>query len=276
MKYLNISGYCFKKLDDLNKIKTELLSLGQSLSIKGTILVSPEGLNVFLSGTEVEVNNILHKMFELTQTVFEQYDIKPSYSDEIAFNRFLVKIKKEIIAFDSIYNFDYQAPYISAKELEDLLDQGSEEVILIDTRNDYEVMLGTFKNAIDPNIKSFKEFKKVLPTLSQHKKKKIVTFCTGGIRCEKAAVYMKEHGFENVYQLRGGILKYFEDTKSNNYDGECFVFDKRVSLKSNLDVSDKTMCFVCRMPLTAEDLHTKEYVEGKSCPHCYQGVAHAS
>ncbi len=276
MKYLNISGYCFKKLDDLNSIKTELSSFGKSLGIKGTILVSPEGLNVFLSGTETEVNSVLSKMFELTQTTFDQYDIKPSYSDDIAFNRFLVKIKKEIIAFDSLYNFDHRAPYISAQELEDLLDKNDEEVILIDTRNDYEVMLGTFKNAIDPNIKSFKEFKKILPALNEHKKKKIVTFCTGGIRCEKAAVYMKEQGFENVYQLRGGILKYFEDTKSNNYDGECFVFDKRVSLKPNLDVSDKRMCFVCRMPLTAADLDSHQYVEGKYCPHCYEGVAHAS
>ncbi|NBW56667.1 sulfurtransferase [bacterium] len=275
LQILNVSGYHFCYLSDLPTLKDTLLQKGLQLSLKGTVLITPEGLNVFLSGTNDNVHEFINFLCATTHTHAESYDFKFSWTEKTTFNRFLIRVKKEVIAFDKMYNFEHKAPYISAQELEDKLDN-NEDIVLIDTRNDYEVALGAFKNAIDPNIKSFKEFKNALNKLEHLKDKTIVTYCTGGVRCEKAAVFLKEEGFKDVFQLKGGILRYFEETPASHYDGECFVFDQRVSVTTKLSTSDKKLCFACRMPLTAKDLAANTYVEGQSCPYCFKGVLNAS
>jgi predicted sulfurtransferase len=274
-EYLNVSGYCFHNLTALPKLKEELLNRGLTLNLKGTVLIAPEGINVFLSAHPSAVREFLSVLCALTNTNFENFDFKFSWTDHPAFNRFLVRIKKEIIAFDQSYNFEHRAPYITPQDLEQRLNK-EESIVLLDTRNDYETCLGKFKSAIDPGIKSFKEFKDAVQELEHLKDETIVTYCTGGIRCEKAAVYLKEQGFKNVFQLQGGILRYFEETPAAHYEGECFVFDKRVSVTTKLEPSDKKMCFACRMPLIEKDFTAPTYVEGHSCPHCYKGVIHAN
>jgi UPF0176 protein len=274
--YVNVSGYCFHPLVELPQIKEQLLAKGLELELKGTILVAPEGLNVFLSAPAASIDEFLRFLCAKTQTQYDNFDFKFSWTKDIAFRRFLVRIKKEIIAFDRLYNAEYKAPYMTASTLEERLNN-NEDIVLLDTRNDYETSLGKFRSAIDPGIKSFKEFKAAVNALTHLKNKTIVTYCTGGIRCEKAAVYLKEEGFDNVFQLKGGILKYFEETPADHYDGECFVFDKRVSVTSTLEPSDKKLCFACRMPLTQHEINSVSYVAGFSCPHCYKkGVVHAS
>jgi len=272
---LNISSYHFKILDNLEELKKDFLEKGLELELKGTILIAPEGFNLFISAVPTSVYTFLKFFSEKLGICYETLDLKESWNEKIAFNRFLVRIKKEIIAFDKKFNFDYQAPYISAEDLEEKLDN-KEEIVLIDTRNDYETYLGKFKNAFDPCIKTFKQFKESLSQLKHLKDKTIVTYCTGGIRCEKAAVYLKEEGFKNVFQLKGGILKYFEKTKADHYEGECFVFDKRVTLTKKLKASDKKLCYACRKPLSEIEFTSHHYIEGQSCPHCIKGVVNAN
>lgn len=270
MTFLNLSGYHFKPLENLPAVKALLLEKAEELSVKGTILLSPEGINLFLSGPENECTVLLNTVCENLNITQSDLELKPSWSDSIAFNRFLVRLKKEIIAFDSLYNHDHSAPYVSPTELEQWLSEDPENVVMLDTRNLYESRFGSFVNAVIPPIDTFKEFKPFCDTIDHLKDKKIVTFCTGGIRCEKAATFMKEKGFQNVFQLKGGILRYFEETQSQHYEGECFVFDKRVSLKPNLEISDKKVCYACRAPLTTEECAHEHYIEGVSCPYCFK------
>lgn len=266
--YLNISGYCFHRLSHREELKKEFLSHPLSQTLRGTVLLAPEGVNLFLSGATDNVNTFLSELCARIGIMSEDLQIKKSYSEEHSFNRFLIRLKKEIIAFDTDFKAEETAPYVEPTELEHWLDTQPEKVVMIDTRNDYETNLGTFQGAFVPHIKSFKEFKDVAPALADLQDKVLVTFCTGGIRCEKATMYLKQLGFDNVLQLKGGILRYFEETPAKHYDGECFVFDRRVSLKPTLEVSDKKVCFACRHPLTAEDYHHPLYVSAQSCPYC--------
>jgi UPF0176 protein len=270
VSFLNLSGYHFKPLANLEVIRNTFLQKSDHLNIKGTVLLAPEGINLFLSGSTEDCESFLDNVCSALHISSSDLELKPSWSDKIAFNRFLVRLKKEIIAFDYEFNHENQSPYVSANELDSWLAQSPEDVVLLDTRNRYETKFGTFVNAIVPAIDTFKEFKPFVDTIGDLKNKKIVTFCTGGIRCEKAATFLKEQGFEEVYQLKGGILKYFEETSATNYDGECFVFDKRVSLKPDLSISDKSVCFACRSPLTAEDCAHEHYLVGLSCPYCFE------
>ena len=268
MSYLNLSGYHFKPLENLSVIKAALLEQSKELELRGTVLLAPEGINLFLSGPKENCQKFITQVCETLVISEKDLELKPSYSDHLAFNRFLIRIKKETIAFDCAYNHDHAAPYVSPTQLDEWLSNTPDDIVLVDTRNTYETDFGAFSNAIIPQIHSFKEFKPFVETLHHLKNKKIVTYCTGGIRCEKAATFMKEQGFNDVYQLQGGILRYFEESQALNYDGECFVFDKRVSLKPDLTRSDKKLCHACRSPLTAEDYSSEYYIENEQCPYC--------
>lgn len=267
---VNISAYLFADLKNLKSLREDLTFLCREEKLKGTILLSTEGINLFVAGPDENVEKLV--------TFLRQIDglkkLKPKYSrsDHQPFNRMLVKIKKEIIAFgvEDIDPANRPAPKISAHQLKQWLDE-NRALTLLDTRNDYEVKLGTFKNAIDPQIKQFRDFPKFVETLPEKlKEEPVVMFCTGGIRCEKAGPLMEKMGFKNVFQLEGGILKYFEEVGSAHYDGDCFVFDGRVGVDPALSETPHKLCFACQAPLTVEDQKTSAYVPGKTCPYCFK------
>jgi UPF0176 protein len=269
----NISAYRFAPLDDLKPLRDRLIADCRDWGLKGTILLSTEGINLFVAGAATEIDRLLQLLRGVPG--LEGLQAKVSESKQQPFTRMLVKIKREIIAF-GVAGIDparNPAPRLSPKELKQWLDEGR-PVTLLDTRNDYEVSLGTFRNAVAIGVKHFRDFPEAVAKLSamppENSEVPIVTFCTGGIRCEKAAPYMLRQGFTNVYQLDGGILKYFEECGSAYYDGECFVFDKRVGLASGLDESGSGLCYVCQSLLSAEEMASPRTVEGVSCPRCYR------
>lgn len=268
--FINISTYKFTPLKDLKSLRHELLEKCKSWNLKGTILLSTEGINLFVAGNKTEIELLLEQL----KAIEGLKDLTPkiSLSEHQPFTRMLVKIKKEIITFgvEGIDPAKQTSRKIAAKTLKKWLDEGK-KITLFDTRNDYEVKLGTFKNAIPAKINHFKDFPKAVARLPESlKNEPIVMFCTGGIRCEKAGPFMEKQGFKDIYQLDGGILKYFEEVGGDHYDGECFVFDKRVGVDPNLQESDNTMCFLCLTPLTAEEQEDERYVAGKSCPNCFK------
>ena len=270
MSIVNIAAYQFHPLDQLQTRREELRSLCQSLELKGTILLSSEGLNFFVAGARESVDRLLQTIRAFPG--FEGIPIKESVTDYQPFNRMLVKIKKEIIPVgcSGIAPEVDASPKIAPKELKAWLDS-KQPVALLDTRNDYEVSLGTFRGAIDLNLKTFREFPEAAAALPEEiKKQPVVMFCTGGIRCEKIGPYMKGLGFEKIYQLEGGILKYFEECAQEHYDGTCFVFDQRVAVDPSLAPTDVYECFACKHVLSPEDCSSPEYREGVSCPYCYR------
>ena len=266
----NISAYCFAPLEEIKSLRSRLTTACRGWGLRGTILLATEGINLFVAGPAGEIDQLL----KLLQSVpgLERLEPKVSESRTQPFSRMLVKIKKEIIAF-GVAGIDparSPAPKLTARELKRWLDEGR-VVTLLDTRNDYEVDLGTFHNAVSIGIKNFREFPPAvaqLPTLEKHRP--IVLFCTGGIRCEKAAPYLIQQGFSQVFQLEGGILKYFEECGSDHFQGECFVFDKRVGLASDLGESGHGLCYVCQSLLTIADTTDPRTVAGVSCPRCYK------
>lgn len=269
---LNISAYKFVNLnaDTLPERKQTMLKRANELGIKGTILLSTEGINLFLAAPKEAINAFTTFLAESPE--FANLWCKESWSDNQPFSRMLIKIKKEIIAMgiDSINPAQETAPYISPQTLKRWYEEGRDMVVL-DTRNTFEIDLGHFDNAIDLSLKKFRDFDKALDQLDPGiKNKPIVTYCTGGIRCEKAAQRMREKGFTDVYQLEGGILNYFEQCGGEHYQGECFVFDYRVALDPNLNETSTEQCFDCRMPLTLEALHRQE----QNCPHCGSAVSY--
>ena len=230
MKIVNIAAYKFLPLTDLRTLRARLQTLCKDANLKGTILLSPEGINLFVAGAAHSIERLLAEL--RSWPGLEDLQPKLSETDHQPFRRMLVRLKKEIIAFgvEGIDPARRTSPKLSAKELKRWLDEGR-PVTLLDTRNDYEVKLGTFRNAIPIGIDHFRDFPQGVARLSPElKKQPIVMFCTGGIRCEKAGPYMEREGFESVFQLDGGILKYFEEVGGAHYDGECFVFDQRVGL----------------------------------------------
>ena len=262
---VNISAYKFISLEasKLPDYREKLLSKAILLDMKGTILLSTEGINVFLSAPRQVMDEYI--IFLETYEEFRDLPYKDSFSDYQPYRRMLVRIKKEIISMgcEEIKPEEKTAPYVSAQEFKRWYDEGKDMVVL-DTRNDYEVQLGTFDSAVNLDIKTFRAFPEAVKLMPDEvKEKPVVTFCTGGIRCEKAAEYMLRHGFKNVYQLDGGILKYFEECGGEHYDGDCFVFDQRVCLDSDLNETDVTQCFVCRMPLTVDQVR-----DDQLCVYC--------
>jgi UPF0176 protein len=271
--YVNIAAYKFISFDDTEAMRPQFLSLCQELQLRGTILLTPEGINLFLSGLRANIDHFLAWL--RSDPRFADIEVKESLSNEQSHKRMLVKIKKEIITMRMplIRPELGRAPAVDARTLKRWLDQGVDDagrpVVMVDTRNDFEVDVGSFTNTVDYRIKKFTEFPEVI---AAHKDdfagKTVVTFCTGGIRCEKAAIHMQETGYDNVYQLEGGILKYFEEVGGAHYTGDCFVFDYRTALNPKLEPTETVQCFACRAVVTPRQQLAPEYVYGVSCPHC--------
>ena len=267
--FQNISAYKFAPLTDLKPLRDRLIERCRAWRLKGTILLSTEGINLFVAGTRAEIDLLLQEL----RSIPGLEDLTPKYSesDDQPFHRMLVKIKKEIISFgvEGIDPVHKPAPKLSARELKQWLDEGR-AVTLLDTRNDYEVKLGTFQRAMTFDIDHFRQFPEAVRRMSPDMKRQpIVMFCTGGIRCEKAGPFMVQEGYEQIFQLDGGILKYFEECGSAHYDGECFVFDQRVGVDPSLHESEMAQCYACQTPLTPEDQADERFVEAKSCPYCF-------
>ncbi len=267
---LNISAYRFVKLDRVAERRVELLSLCKSLGLRGTILLSSEGLNLFLAGRPEDIASFLAHLRK--DPAFADLETKDSYSETQPFRRMLVRLKKEIIAFgiDSVCPEERTSPKLSARELQAWLDEGR-PVRLLDVRNEYEFELGTFEDAEHLNISHFREFPQAILRLPEEAKQQpLVMFCTGGIRCEKAGPMMEQAGFEHVYQLDGGILKYFEECGGQHYRGACFVFDNRVALDPELKPTGNMLCFACQAVLNPDDVASEKFLFGKWCPHCFR------
>lgn len=265
----NISTYRFAELSGLKELRESLIADCKEWNLKGTILLSTEGINLFVAGSPDSIEALLAKLRAVPG--LESLMPKVSISEKQPFNRMLVRLKKEIISFgmESIRPANYTSPKISAGELKQWLDEGR-PVTLLDTRNDYEVKLGTFKGALVPNINTFREFPEAVRKLPDTLKyQPVVMFCTGGIRCEKAGPFMENEGFTNIYQLDGGILKYFEECGGEHYEGECFVFDQRVGVDPALRESDYAVCFACQAPLDSADQEDPRHVVGVSCHRCF-------
>jgi len=273
-KYLTTAMYHFVKLPHFQNLQKPLLNFCISRSIKGTLLLADEGINGTLAGPEKFILELLYylKNDPIFEGNFKNLAHKESWSDKSPFYRMKVKLKKEIVTLGvpGVSPTKIVGKYVKPKDWNSII--SDPEVILIDTRNDYEFEIGTFKNALNPKTKNFREFPGYVNShLNPKKNKKIAMFCTGGIRCEKASSYMMSMGFNDVYHLEGGILKYLEEVKAEEslWQGECFVFDQRVAIKHGLEVGDYDQCYACRYPLSQEDVKSNNYTPGISCPHCY-------
>ena len=272
-KYIISTFYKFLVLENYKELKIKFDKSLSKTNIKGTILLANEGVNGTIAGSESDL-----KKFFLYMDKFSQFkDITPKFSssNKNPFLRMKVRLKKEIvtIGIPEVSPSNLVGKYLNVEEWNEFLNESNS--MIIDTRNNYEVSIGTFKNSINPKIKSFRDFpkwvQKNLIDKKVSKESKIGMFCTGGIRCEKSTSYLKQLGFENVFHLDGGILKYLENVKSdeNEWKGECFVFDYRVSLNNSLEKGEYEMCYACRMPLSKENKKNKHYLKGQSCEYCY-------
>jgi UPF0176 protein len=269
--FINISVYKFAPLTELPALRVQLQQLCKEQALRGTILLSAEGINLFVAGVRAGIDTLLAVLHAVPG--LEGLTPKESNSTEQPFNRMLVKIKKEIIAFgvEGIDPARRPTAKLSARTLKQWLDEGR-PVTLLDTRNNYEVRMGTFRGAVPAGIDHFRDFPSAVAKLPEAlKSQPIVMFCTGGIRCEKAGPFMEQVGFKDVHQLDGGILKYFEECGGAHYDGECFVFDRRVGVDPQLRETRTVMCFNCQMPLSLEEQQHPHYVADKTCPHCFHG-----
>ena len=272
--YLTTAMYHFVSLPSYKKLREPLLNFCISQSIKGTLLLADEGINGTVAGSEKSILELLNylKNDPLFEGHFKNLSHKESWSDKHPFYRMKVKLKKEIVTLGvpGVSPTKVVGKYVKPQDWNAII--SDPEVVLIDTRNDYEYMIGTFKNAINPETQTFREFPEFVKTHFDPKKhKKVAMFCTGGIRCEKASSYMMSEGFDEVYHLEGGILKYLEEVKPDEslWQGECFVFDQRVAIKHGLEVGNFDQCYACRYPLSQDDIKSEQYTPGISCPHCY-------
>tara|TARA_B100002052_G_C15827843_1_gene573842 strand:+ start:138 stop:1073 length:936 start_codon:yes stop_codon:yes gene_type:complete len=264
--------YKFVEIDDLLSLQSDLHEICEKNNIMGTILIANEGINGTISGKTNEINQTISLL--KSDKRFTNIEIKYSSTDKQPFHRMKVRLKKEIvtIGLPEINPNNKVGTYVKPDDWNDLISDPN--VVVIDTRNKYETKIGSFQNALDPETSSFREFPdwvKKFKSSKENANKKIAMFCTGGIRCEKASSLMKEEGFEDVYHLQGGILKYLEtiDKENSLWNGECFVFDQRVCLTDELEVGSYKMCFACRMPITDEEMQNEKYIEGISCIYCY-------
>lgn len=269
-KYLTAALYKFVSLPDYKNLQQPLLDVCIKHNIKGTLLLALEGINGTIAGLPDDIQAVLSYLRQDPR--LHDLEHKESYADKHPFYRMKVKLKKEIVTMgvEGVNPNNVVGTYVKPEDWNDLI--SDPDVILLDTRNDYEVHIGTFKGAVDPKTTTFREFPKfVEQNLDKTKHKKVAMFCTGGIRCEKASSYMKQQGFEEVYHLQGGILKYLENVPKEQslWEGECFVFDQRVAVKHGLEEGDYDQCYACRMPLSSEEMLSEQYTPGISCPHCY-------
>lgn len=268
-----IAMYHFTEIVDITNFQKELQQLCQSYEIQGNIILANEGINGTISGMKGNIEAFMTRLREFPQ--FSQLEYKQAISEVKPFHRLNIRIKQELITMKcpAANPNICKGEYVKPKDWNALLQHP--DSIAIDTRNDYEVVLGSFHNAINPNTKSFSEFKTYadnqLSKLDESKSRNILLFCTGGIRTEKATAYLKYLGFNNVYHLQGGILKYLEEVPKEEslWNGNCFVFDSRVSVGHGLTPSSDKLCFACRYPLTLEDQQSEFYEEGVQCKYCY-------
>ncbi len=262
--------YKFVSLPDYQQLQPDLLAFCQAQAVKGTLLLAEEGINGTIAGSRAGIDAVL--AYLQADARLADLEHKESYTDEAPFLRMKVKLKKEIVTMgvSGISPTLQAGTYVEAKDWNALI--SDPDVLLIDTRNQYEVDIGTFKNAINPQTTNFREFPDyVSQTLDPAKHKKVAMFCTGGIRCEKSTAYLKNQGFAEVYHLKGGILKYLEEVPKEEslWQGECFVFDQRVAVDHGLAEGSYEQCFACRHPVSEADKASPEYEPGVSCPHCY-------
>lgn len=277
-RYLTAALYKFVALPEFRSLQTPLQDKCRHHGIKGSLLLAEEGINGTIAGLPEDIHAVLHylRTDPLFKGKFADLEHKESYADEQPFYRMKVKLKKEIVTLGvpGVSPTKKVGTYVKPQDWNALI--SDPEVLVIDTRNDYEVGIGTFKGAIDPKTATFREFPDyVAQHFDKTKHKKVAMFCTGGIRCEKASSFMLEQGFEEVYHLQGGILKYLETIPEEQslWQGECFVFDQRVSVKHGLAVGDHDQCYACRQPLSAEDMQSPLYEAGVSCPHCHGKIS---
>ncbi len=270
MKIVVCALYHFFRFPDYAEWQAPLLSIMKTNKVKGSLLIASEGINGTVAGPREGIDTLLDYL--RADERMADLGSKESFSDDYPFLRTKVKLKKEIVTMgvEGIDPNKSVGTYLNAKEWNEVI--SDPDTLLIDARNDYEYEVGTFKGAVDPNTKSFREFPAYLDEkLGDNKQQKVAMFCTGGIRCEKATAYLREKGFDEVYHLKGGILQYLEDTSRDEslWEGECFVFDERVTVDQDLQPGDYDQCHACRRPISDDDKASDKYVLGVSCPHCY-------
>ncbi|MDC6477039.1 rhodanese-related sulfurtransferase [Methylophilaceae bacterium] len=276
--FLTIAFYQFVSLKKIDQLQAFIYKFCQKNSIKGTILLASEGINGTISGDERKIQKFIEFIKEdsFFKNNFKNLEHKESWASKNPFYRMKVRLKKEIVALgvDGISPTKKVGEYVNPEDWNKLINDPN--TIVIDTRNNYEVDIGTFKDSINPETETFREFPSyVEENLKDNKQKKVAMFCTGGIRCEKATSLMLEKGFKDVYHLKGGILKYLETIPKDKslWQGECFVFDQRVAVTHGLDEGKYDQCYACRHPLSPEELESNEYTKGISCPYCFNKLS---
>lgn len=266
--------YKFVALEDFQTLREPLHKVMLDNGVRGTLLLASEGINGTVAGSREAIDALLAWLQQDPRLADIVY--KESLDDSNPFHRTKVKLKKEIVTMgvEGIDPKRVVGTYVKPEEWNALISDPN--VILVDTRNDYEVQVGTFKGAVNPHTETFREFPDyVKENLDPEKNRKVAMFCTGGIRCEKSTAYLKEQGFDEVYHLEGGILKYLEEVPQENslWEGECFVFDNRVTVNHQLEKGSYDQCHACRLPLTAEQMQSDKYQAGISCPNCYDSLS---
>lgn len=274
MTYCVAALYHFTRLNDYADLREPLQNMCDMHGIKGTLLLAREGINGTVAGTDVAISELLG--FLRADPRLAHLEHKESRADEMPFYRMKVRLKKEIVTMgvDGIDPNDTVGTYVEPENWNALI--SDPDVVLIDTRNDYEVEIGTFEGAVNPNTQTFREFPAwVEANRKSLDKPKVAMFCTGGIRCEKASSFMKLNGFDDVYHLKGGILKYLETQPEDTslWNGECFVFDQRVAVGHGLQESEYDQCYACRYPITEDDKKSPLYIKGVSCHRCHDSMS---
>lgn len=268
LEILNVAGYKFEPLKNLDYLIPQFQNKCDELELKGSVYLSPNGINFSIAGTKENVN--IYIKFMEQNSKFKDIPLKKTFSATQPFRRMKVRLKKEIISLgrDDINPKEITGEYISPQELFEIY-ENKKDVIVLDTRNEYETRVGAFENAIDLQLDTFRDFPSAVQTLpDEYKDKQIVMYCTGGIRCEKASAVMIKAGFSDVRQLEGGVLDYFKETGGAYWNGDCFVFDERVALDKELNETEYVYCYICREPLSAEETASKNFKINEYCPYC--------
>lgn len=266
--------YKFVSLENFEDLREPLKKVMENQQVRGTLLLAHEGINGTIAGSRNGIDAVLAWLKQDPRLA--TIECKESFTDKLPFKRSKVKLKREIVTMgiEDIDPNQSAGAYVDPQEWNALISDPN--VLLVDTRNDYEVEVGTFENAINPHTTSFREFPQyVKDHLENNKDKKIAMFCTGGIRCEKSTAFLKQQGFNEVFHLKGGILKYLEEVPQEKslWKGECFVFDDRVTVDHSLEKGSYDQCYACRLPITEEDKTSEKYEKGVSCPYCFGKVS---
>ncbi len=266
--------YHFVHLEDYKNLRQPLLGTMLKYNVRGTLLLAEEGINGTIAGSRLGTDKVLNWL--ANDPRLSDFELKESFTNEMPFYRTKVKLKKEIVTMgiEGIDPNNKVGRYVKPENWNKLI--SDPDTVLIDTRNDYEYQIGSFKNAVNPDTRTFREFPEyVKENLDPKKHKKVAMFCTGGIRCEKSTAYLIEQGFQEVFHLQGGILKYLEEVPQDEtlWQGECFVFDNRVAVNHDMEKGSYEQCYACRYPITQQEMQSEHYIEGVSCPHCFDKVS---